>query len=82
MSDPTVEFGFDAFMESFSVFEQSGEGIHLQNAIQHGQAALSQRSSESSDRIIKISICLAELSWDIYNQNFDLASLENTIKYN
>lgn len=77
--DP-IKFYLYALLESFSAFQQSGEGIHLQNAIQYSQIALSQRSSEISHRITLL-IPLAALFTEVYYQSFDLASLKKAIEY-
>ena len=69
-----------AFIESLSLFRQTGEDIYLQHAVQNGQTALSQNSLEVSIRI-GVSVALVTLFIEIYDQNHDRDSLKSVIKY-
>ena len=79
MPDPEMSY-LGAFLDSYSLFQRNGEGIHLQNAIRNGPTALSEISSESPNRIT-LCLLLVNLSTHVSNQNFDLVSLKNAIEY-
>ena len=76
----STKFDLGAFTESLSLFRQTGEDIYLQHAVQNGQTAFSQNSLELSIRS-GVSVALATLFTEIYDQNYDLDSLKSMIEY-
>ena len=77
MAEPSIA----AFMESLSLAQHNRERAQLEAAVSHGQTALAQVPSRSSTRI-ELLIHLAILHTELYGQSFDIATLNDAIKYN